>query len=104
MKTKCSPELEELLSVVFNLKTREVNILMELCGGEMTVKQLSDTIDLDRTTVQRYLSGLEKAKLVKISKSGREHVYSMDAESLKEKASKELEVWTEEKQEAIERL
>lgn len=101
---KCSPELEELLNVVFKLKSREVDILMELCGSEMTVKQLSDRLDLDRTTVQRYLSGLEKAGLVKISKNGREHIYSMDAESLKEKAREELEAWTEEKQEAIERL
>ena len=101
---KCSPELEELLNVVFKLKSREVDILMELCGSEMTVKQLSEKIGLDRTTVQRYLSGLEKANLVKISKNGREHVYSMDAQSLKEKASQELETWTEEKQKAIEKL
>jgi predicted transcriptional regulator len=101
---RCSPELEELLNVVFKLKSREVEILMELCGSEMTVKQLSDQIDLDRTTVQRYLSGLEKASLVKVSKNGREHVYSMDSDSLKRKARQELEAWTEEKQKAIEKL
>ncbi len=101
---ECSPELEELLSVVFKLKSRDVDILMELCGEEMTVKELSDSINLDRSTVQRYLSGLKKAGLVKVSRNGREHVYSMDSESLREKASKELDLWMEEKREAIERL
>ena len=101
---KCSPELEELLRVVFKLKSREVDVLMALCAGEMTVEELSEMLDIDRSTTQNYVSGLRKTGLLNRSKDGRKHVYSVNSDVLKEEASEKLEVWSREKKEAIREL
>ena len=101
---ECSPDVEELLRVVFKLKSREVDVLMALCDGEMTVEELSDMLDLDRSTTQNYVSGLRKTGLLNRSKQGRKHLYSVNSENLKEEASEKLKVWNREKKDAIERM
>lgn len=101
---ECSPEVEELLRVVFKLKSREVDVLMALCDGEMTVEELSDMLDLNRSTTQNYVSGLRKTGLLNRSKQGRKHLYSVNSENLRKEASKKLEGWNQEKKDAIERM
>lgn len=101
---ECSPELEELLEVVFNLSSREIDVLMALCGSDLSVEEISEELDRDRSTVQRYLSGLKKSGLVKVSKDGRKHIYSVDRDSLREEALKQLEIWSENKRDAIEQI
>jgi CRISPR locus-related DNA-binding protein len=98
---ECSPDLEELLRVVFKLKSREVDVLMTLCGGEMTVEELSDLLDLDRSTTQNYVSALRKTGLLERSKEGRRHVYSVNSETLRSEAFEKLEAWTQNKRESI---
>lgn len=92
------------MRVVFKLKSREVDVLMALCDGEMTVEELSDMLDLDRSTTQNYVSGLRKTGLLNRSKQGRKHLYSVNSENLKEEASDKLEAWSREKRDAIRRL
>lgn len=99
---ECSHELEELLRTVFNLNSREIDVLMTLCDGEMKVDEMAEQMDLDRSTVQRYVSGLRKTGLISRRKEGRKHVYSVDTDSLKREASQRLEAWVDEKRKAIE--
>ncbi|MFP4038840.1 MAG: helix-turn-helix domain-containing protein [Candidatus Nanohaloarchaea archaeon] len=101
---KCSPELEELLQVVFNLKSREVDVLMVLCDGEKTVEQVAEELGLDRTTTQNYVSGLRKTGLLKRRKQGRKYLYFVNSRVLRQEASEKLESWTDEKHQAIEEI
>ncbi len=101
---ECSPELEELLKVVFDLNGREIDVLMVLCDGEKTVSDICEHIDLDRSTVQRYLSSLKKTGLVKTSKDGRKHVYSVDRSELRVQLKDNLDSWYEEKKDSIQQF
>lgn len=101
---ECSPELEELLKVVFDLNGREIDVLMVLCDGEKTVSDICEHIDLDRSTVQRYLSSLKKTGLVKTSKDGRKHVYSVDRSELRVQLKDNLDSWYEEKKDSIQQI
>lgn len=101
---ECSPELEEILKVVFNLNSREIDILMVLCDEDLQVEEIADHIGLERSTVQRYLSSLKKTGLVNISKEGRRHVYHVDKQELKSQANDRLEQWYSEKKDAVKQL
>lgn len=101
---ECSPELEEILKVVFNLNSREIDILMVLCDEQLKVQEIGDSVGLERSTVQRYLSSLKKTGLVNVSKDGRKHVYDVDREELKDQAHDRLEDWYGEKEEAIRQI
>lgn len=101
---ECSPELEELLKVVFDLNGREIDVLMVLCDGEKTVSDIGDHVDLERSTVQRYLSSLKKTGLVKTSRDGRKHVYSVDRSELSNQLEQSLESWYEEKKDSIQQI
>lgn len=101
---ECSPELEEILKVIFNLNSREIDILMVLCDEDLQVEELGDLIGLERSTVQRYLSSLKKTGLVDVSKDGRKHVYAVDKEGLKSQARNRLESWYDEKEQAINQI
>ncbi len=101
---ECSPELEELLKVVFNLSGREIDVLMVLCDGEKTVSEICGHVELERSTVQRYLSSLKNTGLVKTSKDGRKHVYSVDRSELREQLEEQLDSWYEEKKDSIQQI
>ncbi|MFQ3308569.1 MAG: putative transcriptional regulator [Candidatus Nanohaloarchaea archaeon] len=101
---ECSPELEEVLKVVFNLNSREIDILMVLCDCSLMVQDIEAEVGLERSTVQRYLSSLKKTGLVKVSKEGRKHVYEVDKSELKDQAHNRLEEWCDEKDEAINQI
>ncbi len=101
---ECSPELEELLRVVFDLNGREIDVLMVLCDGEKTVSDICDHIELERSTVQRYLSSLKKTGLVKTSRDGRKHVYSVNRGELRDQLDESLDSWYEEKKDSIQQI
>lgn len=101
---ECPPELEELLEVVFSLGTGEISVLMALCDNDLTVEEVSEHLDRDRSTVQRYLSGLMKAGLVQRSKDGRKHVYSVDKDTLRNELLESLDSWAEDKRESIKQI
>lgn len=77
---------------------------MTLCEGEMTVEEVSEILDLDRSTAQNYISGLRKTGLLKRQKQGRKYVYSMNSEVLKKEATEKLDDWTKEKKRAIKEI
>lgn len=101
---ECSPELEELLEVVFNLSGREIDVLIALCGENLTVEDIAENIGRDRSTVQRYLSGLRKAGLVSVSREGRKHVYSVEKSVLKQQTLDRLDSWVAEKTESVKQM
>lgn len=101
---ECSPELEELLEVVFNLSGREIDVLIALCGENLTVEDIAENIGRDRSTVQRYLSGLRKAGLVSVSREGRKHVYSVEKSVLKQQTLDRLDSWVAEKKESVKQM
>lgn len=106
---KCPYELEEVFEVVFNLSGSEIDILMHLCDNPGTPKEVAESVDKDRSTVQRYLSNLMKTGLVdreRVEKKGkgRSFRYSVDREGLRENVSEALEEWFDERIELIEEI
>ena len=106
---KCPYELEEVFKVVFNLSGSEIDILMHLCDSPGTPKEVSDAVEKDRSTVQRYLSNLMKTGLVdreRVEKEGkgRSFRYSVDKEALRENVKEALEDWYEDRKDLIDQI
>jgi predicted transcriptional regulator len=106
---KCPYELEEVFQVVFNLSGSEIDILMHLCDSPGTPKEVSDAVEKDRSTVQRYLSNLMKTGLIdrqRVEKEGkgRSFMYSVDRDALNENVKDELEDWYEDRKDLIDQI
>lgn len=107
----CPAELQELLKVLYSLNPSEAEVFYYLCDNEKRVSKVAENLDKDRSTVQRYLSKLRSAGLVKRrskveeGKKGRYFIYTTeDKERLKEKIKKRLEDWSRDKKEKIDSI
>jgi predicted transcriptional regulator len=73
------PDLETLLRTVFGMSETELEIcLCVMESGEVTVQELADTVDYDRSVVTRHLNHLAELEVIEkrrqLLKSGG-HVY-----------------------------
>lgn len=59
-------------------------LLMKLRNKRLSISQLAEDIPMSRNAVVKHLQQLENATLVKTEKKGREKLYILDAEGLKE--------------------
>ncbi|MCJ7479189.1 MAG: MarR family transcriptional regulator [Candidatus Nanohaloarchaeota archaeon QJJ-7] len=107
---RCPPELTELLKTLYNLSPAESEVFASVCGEEWTVEELSEALERDRSTVQRYLSSLQAAGLISrrtgsTSERGRSYVYFVsDKDELKDRIKQRLDDWEHEKVEKLEEL
>jgi DNA-binding transcriptional ArsR family regulator len=66
-------------------------ILARLAGGEMPVQQLAETFSMSLPGVSQHLAVLREAGLVSVRKDGRQRIYKLNAEPLKDVA-----IWVQE--------
>lgn len=59
-------------------------LLMKLRNKRLSISQLAEDIPMSRNAVVKHLQQLENATLVKTEKKGREKLYILDAEGLKD--------------------
>lgn len=62
-------------------------ILMRLSGGELRVTDLASPFDISLNSVSKHIRILERARLVKRRREGREHFLSRNARPLDEAAA-----------------
>jgi DNA-binding transcriptional ArsR family regulator len=63
------------------------DILARLSGGEMPVQQLAESFAMTLPAVSQHLSVLREAGLVSVRKDGRQRIYKLNAEPLKDVAA-----------------
>jgi len=81
-------------------------LLMKLRNKRLSISQLAEDIPMSRNAVVKHLNQLENATLVKTEKIGREKLYILDADGLKE-VQNWLEIFDEfwdDKLEALQKL
>lgn len=107
----CPSEIRELLKVLYNLNASEAEVFYYLCDKEGRVSEIAGDLNKDRSTVQRYLSKLRSAGLVKRrgeideGKKGKYFVYkTLDEDELKEKIKSGLDEWVEGKKDTIDSI
>ncbi|MFB6203962.1 MAG: ArsR family transcriptional regulator [Candidatus Nanohaloarchaea archaeon] len=106
----CPREIKELLDVLYNLSPAETEVVYYLCEEDARVQEIAEDLGKDRSTVQRYLSTLRTAGLVKRESEaeggsrGRHYVYSVDRQEMKQEIRDRLDQWKEDKIAVIEDL
>jgi len=58
-------------------------ILMHLSAQDMTVQELTDNFDMTRAAVKKHLNILEKGKLIRAHRRGRDRINSLDPTGMK---------------------
>ena len=74
---------------------RQILLVLRFRGGKMTAGEIAERFSCTWPTTTRHLHVLESAGLVRVEKSGRERVYSLQADLLMSVAKKWLR-WFEE--------
>ncbi|VEI07304.1 ArsR/SmtB family transcription factor [Kurthia zopfii] len=59
-------------------------LLLKLRNKRLSISQLAEDVPMSRNAVVKHLQQLENATLVTTEKKGRENLYSLNAEGLKE--------------------
>lgn len=108
---ECPPEMKEMMKVLYDLSSSETDVLYYLCNKEARVSEIAEDLSKDRSTVQRYLSKLRTAGLVKREskveeeKKGRYYIYRVpDKEEMKEKVKEKMKEWEKEKYDTLEKI
>ncbi len=106
----CNGKIRSVLEIVFELNDTEIRCLAHLCkSGKLRVRNLSEILNKDRSTVQRALNALNDRKLVEREakccegpKRGRYFLYSPASMiDIRKRLTERLECWYEEHLEAI---
>lgn len=72
-------------------------ILQRLTEGEVRVTELAQPFDMSLNSVSKHIRVLERARLVRRRRAGREHLLSLNPEPLAEAATwieKQRAIWT----------
>lgn len=108
---ECPTEIKELLKVLYNLSSSETEVMYYLCDEEARASEIADDLGKDRSTVQRYLSKLRTAGLVKRDskveegKRGRYYIYSVpDKDEMKEEVRTKMDEWEDEKLDVLDEI
>lgn len=96
------PELETLLADIFQMSDAELEVcLCVMEGGTMTVRELADRIDYDRSVVSRHLNHLADLGVVEkqrrlIEQGGHVYVYRpVDPETVRERLTAAFVTWVQ---------
>ena len=75
-------DLEDVFSALAHGSRRQILLVLKLHGGSMTAGEVARRFKCSWPTTTRHLKQLERAKLVRVEKAGRERVYHLDVERL----------------------
>lgn len=95
-----SPSLDELLRTVFDMSETELDVcLCVMEGGELTVAELADEIDYDRSVISRHLSHLVELSVLEkqrrlLKQGGDVYVYTpVDPDIVRERIKRLFVQW-----------
>jgi len=78
--------LDRLFAALAHQSRRTILLVLHLRGGEMTSGAIAARFDYSWPTITRHLRVLEEAGLVDVELRGRERIYQLNAEPLRDTA------------------
>ena len=81
VKYKSSEDLDFIFAALGNPTRR--GILLSLMEGQKSAQDLAQPFEMSLPGISKHLQVLEKAKLIKRQKSGRHHLFTVQAEKIK---------------------
>ncbi len=89
---QCKSFLSGNFFKAFSDNSRSEIVLLIMEHGQMTVGQVSEKIDINQSNVSRHLSMMHKSGIMTKTKQGREVVYDLDFQSIKNNLHSFLDV------------
>ena len=77
-------DLEQVFKALANASRRQVLIVLNARGGNMTAGEIAARFSCTWPTTSRHLRILEQAGLVRVDRRGREWVYLLESERLRQ--------------------
>jgi DNA-binding transcriptional ArsR family regulator len=77
-------DLERVFKALAHASRRHVLVVLNARGGSMTAGEIADRFSCTWPTTSRHLRILENAGLVRVDKRGREWVYLLESERLRQ--------------------
>jgi DNA-binding transcriptional ArsR family regulator len=78
--------IDDVFRALAHAARREILLVIHFRGGSMTAGQIAGRFGCAWPTTTRHLRVLEESGLVRVEKRGRERVYSIDAQRLRDVA------------------
>lgn len=106
----CPPKLQECLKIVYGLSKAEAQVLYYICKNDSKITKISNDLQKDRSTIQRYVKKLCDLELVQReektgSTPGRHYKYLVkDKDVLKKNILKKLEEWKTKREAELQKL
>ena len=76
-------QTEAVFNALAHPQRRQILVVLRFRGGEMTAGEIAERFGCSWPTTSRHLRILERAKLVRVMKRGRERVYKLDHSKLR---------------------
>jgi DNA-binding transcriptional ArsR family regulator len=77
-------DVEAVFSALSHASRRHILLVLQFRGGEMTAGEIAERFACSWPTTTRHLRLLESAGLVRVEKRGRERLYKLERERLRE--------------------
>lgn len=84
-------QTETVFNALAHAQRRQILLVLRFRGGEMTAGEIAERFSCSWPTTTRHLKILERAKLVRVKKQGRERVYKLDSPKLRTTVRKWLD-------------
>ena len=88
-------DLESVFSALAHASRRHILLVLHYRGGSMTAGEIANRFACSWPTTTRHLKLLEAAGLVRVERKGRERIYRVDRERLREVVGTWLEPFQE---------
>jgi len=84
-------QTETVFNALAHAQRRQILLVLRFRGGEMTAGEIADRFSCSWPTTTRHLHILERARLLRVKKQGRERVYKLDLPKLRATVGKWLD-------------
>ena len=88
---------EEVFAALAHPSRRHILLTLQFRGGEMSAGEIAERFGCSWPTTTRHLNILREAKLISVVKRGRERVYTLERDRLREVVGDWLSWFTPEK-------
>lgn len=77
-------DVEEVFGALAHASRRHILLVLRFRGGAMTAGEIADRFSCSWPTTTRHLNILREAKLISVVRRGRERVYTLERERLRD--------------------
>ncbi|MGH7923184.1 MAG: metalloregulator ArsR/SmtB family transcription factor [Candidatus Binatus sp.] len=81
---------DTVFNALAHAQRRQILLVLRFRGGEMTAGEIAERFSCSWPTTTRHLQVLQRAKLLRVKKRGRERVYKLDLTKLRTSVGKWL--------------